>query len=179
MTGDMIINLYLREIWRQNLTISIRQIFPSDKQNMMDFMDCEFSNEKGWKMEVERGWCNGTLLIAVKDKEIIGFICYDCTGKGYLGPFGVSEKYRRQGIGKELLYACLDAMKIKGYGYGIVGWVSDDRKGDPATFYKKVAKAEYIPFSNPHYTLYKNKVSMANETLVGYEELDHFRKYGQ
>lgn len=179
MTGDMIINLYLREIWRQNLTISIRQIFPSDKQNMMDFMDCEFSNEKGWKMEVERGWCNGTLLIAVKDKEIIGFICYDCTGKGYLGPFGVSEKYRRQGIGKELLYACLDAMKIRGYGYGIVGWVSDDRKGGPATFYKKVAKAEYIPFSNPHYTLYKNKVSMENETLVGYEELDHFRKYGQ
>lgn len=122
MTGDMIINLYLREIWRQDLSISIRQIFPSDKQHVMNFMDREFSNEKGWKMEVERGWYNGTLLIVVKNEEIIGFICYDCTGQGYLGPFGISEKYRGQGIGKELLYACLDAMKIKGYGYAVVGW---------------------------------------------------------
>lgn len=69
-------------------------------------------------------------------------------------------------------------MKIKGYGYGVIGWVSDDEKGGPTTFYKKVAKAEYIPFSNPRYTLYKNKVTMVNETLAGYEELDHFRKYG-
>lgn len=178
MTGDMIINLYLREIWRQDLSISIRQIFPSDKQHVMNFMDREFSNEKGWKMEAERGWYNGTLLIVVKNEEIIGFICYDCTGQGYLGPFGISEKYRGQGIGKELLYACLDAMKIKGYGYAVVGCVSDDRVGSPTEFYKKVAKAEYIPFSNPHYTLYKNKVTMANETLAGYDELDHFRKYG-
>ena len=178
MTGDMIINLYLREIWRQDLSISIRQIFPSDKQHVMNFMDREFSNEKGWKMEAERGWYNGTLLIVVKNEEIIGFICYDCTGQGYLGPFGISEKYRGQGIGKELLYACLDAMKIKGYGYAVVGYVSDDRVGSPTEFYKKVAKAEYIPFSNPHYTLYMNKVTMADETLAGYDELDHFRKYG-
>ena len=47
MTGDMIINLYLREIWRQDLSISIRQIFPSDKQHVMNFMDREFFQRKG------------------------------------------------------------------------------------------------------------------------------------
>ena len=141
-------------------------------------MSEQFPNEKGWIMEVERGWYNGTLLIAVQDKQIVGFICYDCTGRGYLGPFGINKRYRKKGIGTELLYACLDDMKAKGYGYAIVGWVSDDRKGSPTDFYKKVAKAEYIPFSNPHYTLYKNKVEMENVALCGYDELDHFRKYG-
>lgn len=174
----MIINLYLRDIWREESNVSIRSIFPSDKEKMMFFMSQKFPDEPGWKMEVERGCYNGTVLIAVYNKKIIGFICYDCTGKGYLGPFGIDEKYRKQGVGKELLYACLDIMKAKGYGYAIVGWVSDDREGSPTNFYKKVAKAEYIPFSDPHYTLYRNKVEMENVSLCGYDGLDHFRKYG-
>lgn len=178
MTGDMIINLYIKEMWRNNFNVSIRSIFPSDKDKIMSFMSEKFPDEHGWKMEVERGWYNGTLLVAVQNKKIIGFVCYDCTGKGYLGPLGVDPEYRKQGIGRELLYACLDAMKTMGYGYAIVGWVSDHRDGSPTNFYIKTANAKYIPFSDPHYTLYKNKVEMENVSIDGYDELDHFKKYG-
>lgn len=62
-------------------------------------------------MEVEHGWYEGTVVIAVKDHEIIGFACYDYTGKGYFGPFGVASDHRGEHIGVELMYAAFDAMK--------------------------------------------------------------------
>ena len=176
MTGDMIVNLYLRDIWRSEQKHDIRCIFPSDKERLMDFMHTEFPDEKGWAMEAEHGWYEGTVLIAVDNQKIIGFACYDCSGKGYFGPFGVAKAYRGQHIGVELMYATFDAMKARHYGYAIIGWVSDDREGSPTEFYKKYAMASYIPHSDPHYTKYMQKVNMLNINIGGdYVEIDHFR----
>ena len=55
----------------------------------------------------------------------------------------VAEAHRGKGIGKALLLACLQEMKLKGYGYAIIGWVSSEE------FYEKSAAAIAIPDSTP------------------------------
>ncbi len=83
--------------------------------------------------------------IALINKELVGFCCFNSTALGYIGPIGVAEKYRFQGIGRMLLNATCYEMKTAGFGYAVVGWV------DPATieFYQRVTGATLIPDSEP------------------------------
>lgn len=182
MVGDMIVNLYLKDVWCDNIKLcsdeySIKRIFPSDKERLVNFIKHAFPDEKGWVYEVEYSLSACTCYIATYHSQIVGFACYDCSGKGYFGPFGVAEEYRKKGLGKILLYSCLDAMKQIGYGYAIIGWVadSDDTANSPLEFYKKTTLAEYISNSDPHYTLYSRKVSMDKVSLSGYEGIEKFR----
>ena len=133
MVGDMIVNLYQKDLWRDTRKYNIKRIFPSDKERLMSFIKKNFSDEKGWLIEAEHAWHNGNVYVAVECEKIIGFACYDSSGKGYFGPFGVNKDYRSKGVGTELFYACLDAMKNDGYGYAIIGWVAD--KEDDELFY--------------------------------------------
>jgi predicted N-acetyltransferase YhbS len=88
--------------------------------------------------------------VAVKEATIIGFACYDATALGFFGPIGVEKSYRKQGTGKALMTACLLDMKLKGYGYAIVGAVED------TGYYKKTVGALDIPDSSPG--IYKTQV---------------------
>jgi hypothetical protein len=81
--------------------------------------------------------------IAVKEERLIGFACYDATALGYFGPTGVEESQRGKGTGRALLLACLLDMRIKGYGYAVIGFVG------PAEFYRKAVGAVEIPDSTP------------------------------
>ena len=76
--------------------------------------------------------------IATRDKEILGFGCYDTTCKAYFGPTGVSEEARGLGIGKALLYKCMEGLRDLGYAYGIIGGVG------PKEFYAKAIGATVI-----------------------------------
>ena len=60
-------------------------------------------------------------FVAVQNQQIIGFACYDATALGFFGPTGVIEESRGKGVGKALLLACMLDMKLKGYGYAIIG----------------------------------------------------------
>lgn len=73
----------------------------------------------------------------------IGFGCYDATAKGFFGPTGVDPEVRGQGVGKALLYACLDAMRADGYAYAVIGGAG------PTDFYAKCVGAVPIPGSVP------------------------------
>ncbi len=84
-----------------------------------------------------------SLFIAVKDKEILGYACYNATKLGFFGPTRVDDKYKGKGIGKALLLKSLDSMQNEGYGYAIIGGVG------PKEFYKKCVNAIEIPNSNP------------------------------
>lgn len=163
MVGDMIVNLYQKDLWRDTRKYNIKRIFPSDKERLMSFIKKNFPDEKGWLIEAEHAWHNGNVYVAVECEKIIGFACYDSSGKGYFGPFGVNKDYRSKGVGTELFYACLDAMKNDGYGYAIIGWVADkeDDEHSPVEFYEKTSQAKYIPSSNPKNTIYSNKVNIS------------------
>jgi len=158
--NDMIVNLYLRDRWRLQNQFGTRIAFPSDTERVLDFVRAEFPDEKGWLMEIEHALHEGKCAISVIDYKIVGFACYDCTGKGYFGPFGVAKSHRGKGIGTELLYECFDNMQCMGYGYAIIGWVGETAKG----FYEKVANAWCIPNSEPNRTLYMRRINTIIES---------------
>ncbi len=98
-----------------------------------------------------------TCFIAIHNKSIAGFACYDATAKGFFGPTGVDESMRGKGVGRALLIRTLNAMYENGYAYAIIGGVG------PAGFYEKSCGATIISDSSPGY--FKNMIStVLNET---------------
>ena len=54
-----------------------------------------------------------------------GFACWDVSAPGFFGPVGVNPAMQQKGIGAALLHRCLESMLQQGYGYVIIGGVSD------------------------------------------------------
>lgn len=82
-------------------------------------------------------------FLALRDREILGFACYDIIRKNFFGPTGVLESERRTGIGRALLLAALHAQKSAGYAYAIIGGVG------PAEYYANAVGATMIEGSTP------------------------------
>ncbi|MEM5948347.1 GNAT family N-acetyltransferase [Spirochaetia bacterium 38H-sp] len=82
-------------------------------------------------------------FIATIGGDIAGFACYDCTAKGFFGPIGVAEEYRKKGIGYALLLYSLYALRDSGYAYAIIG------AAGPVDFYKRAVGAIEIGDSEP------------------------------
>ena len=124
---DLLVKLYeLEDDWRfvqeqAALGITIRKPIGPEKPVLLEWVREHFM--PAWSGEADTAVSNvpKTCFIAVKDKDIIGFGCYDASALGFFGPIGVLPEHRRSGIGKALLHACLLDMKNKGYGYAIIG----------------------------------------------------------
>jgi len=84
-----------------------------------------------------------TCYLAVRDKDILGYACYDATAPNFFGPTKVLESEQGKGIGKALLLKSLQSMREAGYVYAIIGGVG------PAAFYEKCVGATLIPDSTP------------------------------
>jgi hypothetical protein len=146
---DLLVKLYdIHDDWsflsgQDRLGITIRKPIGSEKNILVDWVREKFSD--GWAGEAELAFSSQPIscFIAVYNQNLIGFACYDATALGFFGPTGVEEHCRGRGTGRALLLACLLDMKLKGYGYAIIGGVG------PVEFYRKVAGAEEIPGSTP------------------------------
>ena len=146
---DMLVKLYdIPDDWgflasQAELGITIRKPLSSEKYRILDWIRREFS--EAWVAETENSFASRPLscFIAIQNGVLIGFACYDAVALGMFGPTGVQEACRGRGTGKALLLACLLDMKLKGYAYGIIGWVG------PAEFYSKACGAVVIPDSEP------------------------------
>ncbi len=146
---DMLVKLYnLENDWsfiqaQQNLGVEIRKPIGPEKRLIVDWVKEKFSD--AWASEADRAISNSPMscFIALQGRELIGFSCYDATALGFFGPIGVDETKRGLGTGKALLMACLLDMKLKGYGYAIIGFVG------PTEFYEKTVGAVAIPDSTP------------------------------
>jgi len=153
---DMLIKLFeIADDWRflaeqKKLAITIRKPIGPEKHNIINWVSDHFG--AGWASETDAAISNKprTCFVAVKEATIIGFACYDATALGFFGPIGVEKSHRKQGTGKALMTACLLDMKLKGYGYAIVGAVEDTE------YYKKTVGALDIPDSSPG--IYKTQV---------------------
>lgn len=159
--ADMIVKLYALEFdsGKKELLadgISIKRACIIDKHAILKFVEKNFKNESAWVNECEYALFNSptSCHIAVKDKEIIGFSCYDATTKGFFGPMGVKKSYRKMGVGSELLMHSLYSMKERGYAYAIIGWVAPKAK----LFYQKQVNAIEIEDSPPSKSIYKNLI---------------------
>ncbi len=146
---DMLVKLYeLPMDWsflgqQAALGIEVRKPIGPEKHLIEDWVKDTFSD--AWSSEVDRSIANNPVscYIAVQQGRLIGFAAYDATALGYFGPTGVDPACRGRGTGKALLLACLLDMRLKGYGYAIIGSVG------PAEFYRKTVGAVEIPGSTP------------------------------
>lgn len=145
---DMLVNLYNQHNEKEKAAlylaldeqgIHLQKVLAPDKGKVLDFVKSHFGD--GWAYECEAAFANNptTCWIAIKEKQVLGFACYDATAKDFFGPTGVKTEERGQGIGKALLFKCLDSMKEAGYAYAIIGWAG------PQEFYQKVCGATPIP----------------------------------
>jgi GNAT superfamily N-acetyltransferase len=148
MLPDMLVKLYelpplepdLEKM--ADLEIEIRLARPPEKPRVLDFMSKNF---EGWSSEASASFNSvpSTCFLAVRDKEILGFACYDIFCPNFFGPTGVAESEQRKGIGRALLLASLYALKAQGYGYAIIGCVG------PIEYYEKTVGATVIEGSDP------------------------------
>jgi len=137
--ADLIVNLYEKDYLKdtnislKNDEIKIKRILSPNADNLVSFVSRHFSS--GWASEVKAGIYkpHPTCFVATHNGEIIGFACYDATAKGYFGPTGVNPEYRGNNVGQVLLLTTLEAMKEAGYGYAVIGGVSEKVQG----FYAK------------------------------------------
>jgi predicted GNAT family acetyltransferase len=153
---DMLIKLYdLDDDWsfiaeQKKHGVTIRKPIGPEKHLLVDWVSDHFS--PGWAAETDVAITNipRSCFVAVQASKFIGCACYDATALGYFGPTGVEKAERGKGTGQALLKACLLDMKLKGYGYAIVGDVKDPE------YYQKIVSAIEIHDSSPG--LYRNRV---------------------
>jgi predicted N-acetyltransferase YhbS len=146
---DMLVRLYdlpesnaiYHEMEKNGVTLRRARAF--EKHTVAAFVKANFSEK--WVSEVEVSMTRQPIacFIATRDKQIIGFACYDTTQRGFFGPTGVSEVARGLGLGKALLLKSLEALREIGYAYAIIGGVG------PKEFYAKNCGAIEIPGSDP------------------------------
>lgn len=147
--SDMLVKLYtLPDITPFIATqkasgIDIRRALPPEKHIFVSWVHQVFG--AGWASQCEITFSNHPVscFVAIKNRGVVGFACYDATCKDFFGPEGVSEAARGRGIGKALLLACLHAMTEQGYAYAIIG------DAGPIEFYSKAVGAVAIKDSEP------------------------------
>ena len=156
MEKDMLVRLYdldKDEIRKLELDlmekeIYIKKVLPSDMTLTCNFVKENF--RQSWADETMKAVLFNKCYVAVKNQEILGFCCYDVSQLDILGPIGVKESCRENGIGKVLLLKSLLSMKELGYTYAIIGWAG------PQDFYAKCSGAVAIEDSIPG--SYENKL---------------------
>ncbi|MGD1821895.1 MAG: GNAT family N-acetyltransferase [Pleomorphochaeta sp.] len=155
---DMLVRLYdlpdsrklISKLEEENIKI-IRALSP-DKYPILDWIEKHSSIFAKGEASVCFSNKPISIFLAVKEKEIIGYACYNATKLNFFGPTRVLDTFQGKGIGKALLIEALKAMRNEGYGYAIIGGVG------PKDFYKKCVNAIEIPGSNPG--IYKDFLGM-------------------
>ena len=155
MCGDMIARLYGLPEAPDPENVRVKRAFPSDRSAILRFIAENFS--QNWADEAATALAQSPpgCYIAVREKRIVGFACWDATAKGFFGPIGVAKDQRGSGIGEVLLLRCLHSMREAGYAYAVIGWVDE-----AAAFYRKTVNAEYIPGGTPENSVYSNLISL-------------------
>jgi GNAT superfamily N-acetyltransferase len=146
---DMLVKLYALPETDAELThlrthgVDVRRSIAPEKHLVVRWVREQFNET--WASECEVAFAHVPIgcVIAVQENRLLGFACYDATAKGFFGPTGVASDARRQGIGKALLMAALQAMRAEGYGYAIIG------AAGPTDYYAKAVGATPIEDSSP------------------------------
>ena len=146
---DMLVRLYdlpdPADIYRRvgDAGVTLRRPNGYERHILSHWVGEHFSPK--WVSEAKVGFSRHPVsaFLATREKEILGFACYETTLKGYFGPTGVAESERGSGLGTALLFKALEALREEGYAYAIIGGVG------PREFYEKACGAIEIPGSDP------------------------------
>jgi GNAT superfamily N-acetyltransferase len=151
--ADMLVNLYdvaADDALSARLAgdgVRIMRALGADSRRVISFIERSAPDWPGDPRDSWVGECSvalaqqpSTCFVAVREREIVGFACYDATAKGYFGPTGVAADHQGRGIGRALLIGTLLAMREAGYGYGVIGWPAPDA----VAFYERAVNAQLI-----------------------------------
>ncbi len=146
---DMLVRLYdlpdSLPLYRQvaDAGVTLRRARAFEKHTLSAFAKSNFSEKWASEIEISLSRRPVACFIATREKQVLGFSCYDTTCRGFFGPTGVIESARGLGLGKALLFLALEALRDQGHAYGIIGGVG------PREFYAKACGAIEIPGSDP------------------------------
>ncbi len=121
----------------------IRRANTFEASRVTDFVRANFS--RNWADEAQATFARQpvTSFLAIEDRTVVGFACYEATRRAFFGPTGVAASHRGRGLGKALLIASLWGLADLGYAYGVVG------AAGPVEFYQRTVGAIVIPDSAP------------------------------
>ena len=116
--------------------ILIARAEPGERERVMELLDREWAP---WKYEAGMALDQAppAMFIARQGNSVVAFAGYDGNnqGTGWFGPMGTDPSMQGRGLGRVLLYRCLQDMKEKGYHPVIIPWVA------PVCFYAHHAGA--------------------------------------
>lgn len=146
---DMLVRLYalpegapLRRAQEEQGVI-VRSCRPYEMHAVQEWIGRTFSTRWVSEFTVAMAHQPAGCIIATRDREVVGFACFDATARGFIGPMGVDPGLRLGGVGKALLVTALEQMKALGYAYAIIGGTG------PQEFYARTVGATVIEGSDP------------------------------
>ena len=146
---DMLVRLYALPDGaplRQKLEeqgVHIRPCRPYEMHAVQDWIARTFSTRWVSEFTVAMSHQPAGCIIATRNREVLGFACFDATMRGFIGPMGVDPALRMGGVGKALLVTALEQMKTLGYAYAVIGGTG------PQEFYSRTVGATVIEDSDP------------------------------
>lgn len=142
-TSNLVVNLSDREWSDEKKIIALKlddievcRATIEDKDELMEFVAEEW---KLWQFELTMAYKSDPIAIHVAKLKgkIKAFSAHSANNKGlpWFGPMGTHPDLRGKGMGKVLLYRCLEDLKVLGYKTAIIPWVG------PIDFYSHHAGA--------------------------------------
>jgi GNAT superfamily N-acetyltransferase len=121
----------------RGIGVEVRRAGPEDSQLLDDFFAGDFGGD--WRLEAELAMRNDppALHIAVQGGRIIAFSAHSGQNRewGFFGPMGTTPAARGTGIGRLLLWHCLNDMRGAGHETSVIPWVG------PIGFYARYVNA--------------------------------------
>jgi mycothiol synthase len=116
--------------------IEVRRARPSDDSLLDVFFAEHFGQD--WRFEAGLGMDNDPpgLHLALKDGRVIAFSAHSSQNRewGFFGPMGTAPEARGLGVGRVLLWHCLNDLRDAGHRTAVVPWVG------PIAFYQQWAR---------------------------------------
>ena len=146
---DMLVRLYalpegapLRGALAE-LGVQVRPCRPYEMHAVQEWIARTFSTRWVSEFQVAMSHQPPGCIIATRERQVVGFACFDATMRGFIGPMGVDPQLRLGGVGKALLVTALEQMRALGYGYAVIGGTG------PQEFYARTVGATVIEDSDP------------------------------
>ncbi len=115
--------------------IEIRRARPDDDPRLDAFFQEHFGPD--WRFEAALAMANDppALHLALRDGRIIAFSAHSGQNRewGFFGPMGTAPEARGHGLGRVLLWHCLNDMRAAGHRTAVIPWVG------PIAFYHQWA----------------------------------------